>query len=74
VVNPTKYNDRHYWADCVDGFILVVKQTDIMQIVPVGAIVDPANLLLQKNNGSDRIDSIWLVNTAVDLDTYWTVY
>jgi len=28
VVIPTKYNDQHGWADCVDRFIRVVKQTD----------------------------------------------
>jgi len=28
VVIPTKYKDPHRWADCVDGFIRVVKQTD----------------------------------------------
>jgi len=28
VLIPTKYKDPHGWADCVDGFIRVVKQTD----------------------------------------------
>src|SRR5882757_2334639 len=32
VVIPTKYKDRHGWADCVDGFIQVVKHTDKMHI------------------------------------------
>jgi len=73
VVIPTKYTDPHGWADCVDGFIRVVKQTDLMHIVPVGAIVEPAHLV-RENAASDRIDSVWLVNTHVDLDTYWTVY
>jgi hypothetical protein len=45
VVVPTKYKDPHGWADCVDGFIRVVKQTDMMHIVPVGAIVEPAHLV-----------------------------
>jgi len=45
VVIPTKYKDPHGWADCVDGFIRVVKQTDNMHIVPIGAIVGPAHLV-----------------------------
>ena len=44
VVIPTKYKDQHGWADCIDGFIRVVKQTDKMHIVPVGAIVGPVHL------------------------------
>ena len=36
----TKYNDRHGWADCVDTFIRVVKQTDIMHIVPLEQLLD----------------------------------
>jgi len=73
VVIPTQYKDPHGWADCVDGFIQVVKQTDMMHIVPVGAIVAPAHLVWE-NAASDRIDSVWLVNNHVDSDTYWTVY
>jgi len=73
VVIPTKYKDLHSWADCVDGFISVVKQTDKMHIVPVRAIVVPAHLVWEKNAASDRIHSVWLVNNHVDLDTYWTV-
>jgi len=45
VVIPTKYKDPHGWADCVDGFIRVVKQTDMIHIVPVRAIVGPAHLV-----------------------------
>jgi len=71
---PTKYKDPHGWADCVDGFIQVVKQTEMMHVVPVGAIVGPAHLVRENNAASDRIDSIWLVNNHVDWDTYWTVY
>jgi hypothetical protein len=74
VVIPTKYKDRHGWADCVDGFIWVVKQTDMMHIVPVGAIVGPGHLVQENNAASDRIDTVWLVNNHVDFDTYWTVY
>ena len=73
VAIPTKFNDPHSWADCVDGFIRVVKHTDKMHIVPVGAFVVLAHLM-QENTASDRIDSVWLVNNLVDLDTYWTVY
>jgi len=68
------YRDPHGWADCVDRFIWVVKQTDKMHIVPGGAIVGPANLVRENNAASDRINSVWLVNNAVDFDTYWTVY
>jgi len=73
VVIPTKYKDLHGWADCVDGFIWGVKQTNKMHIVPVGAIVGPARLV-RKNASSGSMDSVWLVNNHVDIDTYWTVY
>jgi len=72
VVISTNYNDPHDWAYCVDRFIRVVKQTQKMHIVPVGAIVGPA-YLVQENAASDWIERIWLVNHHVDLDTYWTV-
>jgi len=74
LVIPPKYNDPHGSADCIDGFIRVVKQTDKMHIVPVWAIVGPAHLVRENHAASDRIDSVWLVNNHVDLDTYWTVY
>ena len=73
VVIATKYKDRHGWADCVDGFIRVVKQTNEMHIVPIGAIVGPGHLVWE-NAASGGIDSVWLVNNHVDLDIYWTVY
>jgi len=69
VVILIKYKDPYGWADCVRRFILVVKQTNMMHIVPVGAIVGPAHLVLE-NPASDWIDSIWLVKNHVDLDTY----
>jgi hypothetical protein len=72
-VIPIQYKDLHGWADCVDRFIWVVKQTDKMHLVPVGAIVEPAHLV-QENAASVTINSIWLVNNHVDLDIYWTVY
>jgi len=52
----------------------VVKQTDKMHIIPVGAIDGPAHLVRENNAASDRIDNLWLVNNHVDFDTYWTVY
>jgi len=69
-----KYKDPQGWADCVDGFIKVVKQTDMMHIIPVRAIVGPAHLVREINAASDRIDSIWLVNNHVDSDTSCTLY
>jgi len=72
VVIPTKYKELHGWADCIDGFIWIVKQTNKMHIVPVGAIVGPAHSV-RENAASGGIDSVWLVNNHVDLDTYWTV-
>jgi len=72
VVIPTKFKDLHSWADCVDGFIQVVQQTNKIHIVSVGTRVGPAHLV-QKNAASGGIDSVWLVDNHVDLDTYWTV-
>ena len=45
----------------------------MLHVVPVGAIVELAHLE-QENAVSDSIDSIWVVNYHVDLNTYWTVY
>jgi hypothetical protein len=73
VVIPTKYNDLHALADCVDPFIRVAKQTNQMHTVPVEAIVELAHLV-QGNSASGSINSVWLLNDHVDLDTYWTVY
>jgi hypothetical protein len=73
VVIPTKFKDLHDWADCVDRFIWVVKQTNRMHIVPIGAIDGPAHLV-QENNAWGGIDSIWHVINHVDLDIYWTEY
>jgi hypothetical protein len=55
------------------NIIRVVKQTDMMYIAPVRVIVGPAHLL-RENATLDRIDSAWLVQHPVDLDTYRTVY
>ena len=73
VVVATKYNDLHGWVDCVDGLIQVVKQIDMMHIIPVWAIVGPAHLA-RENATSDRIASIWLVNYHENLNTSCTVY
>ena len=72
VVIPTKFQDLHGWADCVDGFNRVVKQMNKMHIEPVGAIVGLAHLV-RENAASGGIDSVMLVINHVDLDTYWTV-
>jgi hypothetical protein len=66
---PTKYKDPHGWIDCVEVFIRVVKHTDKMHTVPVGAIVGPAHLVRENIAASDRINSVWLVNSHVDFDT-----
>jgi len=71
-VIPTKYKDCHGCADCVDRFIRVVKQTKPVHIVPIGAIVWPVHLV-RENAALGGMDSVWLVNHHVDLDTYWTI-
>jgi hypothetical protein len=73
VVIPTKFKELHGWADCVDEFILVVKHTNIIYIVPVEGIVGQGNWV-RENAASGGIDSVWLVNNHIDLDTDWTVY
>ena len=73
VVIPTKYKDLHGSADCVDGFIRVVKQMNKIHIVPIGAIVGPAHLVWE-NVALCGMDCSCLVNNHVDFDTYWTVY
>ena len=65
VVIPTKYKDPHGWADCVDGFIRVVQQTDKMHIVPVRAIVGPAvrgsPLIAEVVLGNRQMHSVYIV-------------
>jgi len=73
VVIPTNFKDLQGWAVCFDRFILVVKQTDLMHMVPVGRSVGIAPLV-RENAASDAINSLWLVNDHVNLDSYWTVY
>jgi hypothetical protein len=74
VVSPPKYNDLHGWADCVEMFIQIYNQTNMMNIVPVGAIFGHAHFVRENNTTSDRIDNVWLVHNHADLDTYWTGY
>jgi hypothetical protein len=72
VVIPTKFKDLHGWADCVDRFIRVVKQTNKMLIVLDGAVVGHANLVWE-NAASGGNAGVWLVHYYVDFDNYWTV-
>jgi hypothetical protein len=69
VVIPTKYKDPHGWPNCVDRFIRVVKETNMMYIIPIGAIVGPAHLV-RANAALGNINRVWRVNNHVDLDTY----
>ena len=73
VVSSTKSKDLHCWAGCVDKFIQMFKLSDMLHIVPVGAIIGPVHSK-QENGTSDRSDSIWVGNNQVDLDSYCTVY
>jgi len=73
VVIPTKYKDLHSWADCVDGFIRVVKQTNKLHNVSTGAIVGPA-LLVRKDAVSGSINIVRLLTSRVDFGMYCTVY
>jgi len=73
VVILTKYKNPHGWANCVDGFIRVVKEINMMHIEPVGAIVARAKLV-PENTASDSIDCVRLVTYYGDFDTYVTVY
>jgi hypothetical protein len=50
-----------------------VKQTNKVNIVPVGAIVG-LEYLVRENAALGGMDSVWLVNNHVDSDTYWTLY
>jgi len=65
---PSKYNNQHSWTDCIDVFIQMVTQTDIMHIVSVEAIVEPPHLV-GENAASDRMDSKLLGINHVDVHT-----
>jgi len=73
VVIPTKFKDLHGWADCVDGFIRVVKQMNKMHIVSVGAILGPAHLV-REYTALGSLDCVLLVNNHVHFDPCWTIY
>ena len=45
LVIPTKYKDLYSWADCVDRFIRVVKQTKKEHTVIFGVIIGPAHVV-----------------------------
>jgi hypothetical protein len=62
------YKDPQGLAYCIDSVIRAVKYMNRMHIVSIGAIVGPAHLV-QENAPSGGIDSIWLVNIHVNLDT-----
>jgi len=68
VVIPIMYKDSLSWADCVDGLIQIVKQTNRMQTLPIEAIAGKTHLV-GHNAASNRIDTVWLVSNHVDLDT-----
>jgi len=72
VVIPTKFNDLHGWAECVDRFIWVVEQTNEMYSVPLGVMVGQAELVWEDAASGD-INCLWHVNSHVDLDMYWSV-
>jgi len=73
VVIRTTFNDLPGWAECIDGFIWVVKLTNMMHIVPVGAMIQQAHVL-RRNAAAGSINNRLLVNNHIELDTYWTVY
>jgi len=73
VVTPTNYKGLDGWPDCIDRIIRFVNETDMIHNVPVRATVRPAHLV-QAKAASDRINSLWLVNSHVRIDTYWTVH
>jgi hypothetical protein len=68
-----KVQDLHGCAEGVDRFIRVVKETNTMHIVPIGAKVGPADLV-GENAALGGFDIVWLVNNHLDLDTYWSEY
>jgi len=72
-VIQTNFKNLDGWADCVDGIIRDVKQTIRMHILPGGEMVGLAHFV-RENAAAGCMDSIWLVNNHVHLDTYWSVY
>jgi hypothetical protein len=72
VAIPTNNKDCYGWADCVDGFTRFVKKSNKMHILAFGGIVGAAHLV-RENAVLGSMDSIWLVNNHVDIDSSWTV-
>jgi len=70
--DSNKVQDLHGWTDWVDVFIRVAEQRNILHVVSIGDVVGPAHWV-RENAAAGSIDSIWLVNTQVDVNTYWTV-
>ena len=56
----------------VDGFIRVIKATG-PHVFAVDRIEGPAHLLPESRTNTGG-GSIWIINSQVDLDTYWDVY
>ena len=73
VMIPTQNTDPQCYADSIDKFISVVKLYNTVDILPVNAMVGLAKLVWE-NAVSDWINSVWLVNDQVKLDTYQTLY
>jgi len=73
VVIWTKFKEFHAWDECIHEFIQIVKQMNMMHIVPIVAIVVPEQMMLE-NNATGSINSIWIVNNYVNLNADWTVY
>lgn len=71
VVIRRKYHEHQGCADCCDSFIWVVKPSNIIHLVHIGATSVPA-YLVQENAASDKKFCVWLINTPVDLDNCWT--
>jgi hypothetical protein len=65
MVIPTNFKDLYGWADCVYGFIRLVKQTNKMYIIPVGRLAGEA-YLVRENAASGGINCVWLVKNHVD--------
>jgi hypothetical protein len=67
------YQGLRGWAHCFNGFIWYLKQrnkTNKKRIEPVGAIVGLAKSGWE-NAAAGGIDSVWLVNHYVNIDTHW---
>lgn len=68
----TSFQHRLGDPEEVDGFIRVVKATG-PHVFAVDQIEGPAHLL-PVSRTSTGSGSVWIINSQVDLDTYWDVY